>query len=99
MIMFHYHEGSSVREGKIKLLHPHIPIEADIEADGWNFHIITGEHRDGRYICIPNWDTGSELAYLTDTFWNRERLSSHTKLGKANSDIIAAALAELSRSI
>ena len=47
-------------------------------------------------ICIPNWNIGSELAGLDDTFWNSERLSNYTKLDELNSYIIATALAELS---
>ena len=57
---------------------------------------LVGKHNSGYYICIPNWNIGSELAGLDDTFWNSERLSNYTKLDELNSYIIATALAELS---
>ena len=96
MIQFNYQSGHSIQTGNMKIISSSLPIEADIEANGWNFHTIVGKHRDGLYICIPNWSIGSELAGLDDTFWNSERLSNYTKLGKLNSGIIASALAELS---
>jgi len=99
MIQFKYHSGSSVKNGTIKIISSSFPIEADIEANGWNFHIIAGKHANGNYICIPNWSIGSELAGFEDTFWNSERLANYTTLGKLNSSIIATALAELSHVI
>ena len=96
MIQFKYKNGSSVKNGTIKIISSSFPIEADIEADGCNFHVIIGKHANGNYICIPNWSIGSELAGFEDTFWNSERLSNYTSLGKLNSSIIATALAELS---
>lgn len=99
MIPFQYQNGRSIKTGKIKIISSSFPIEADIEANGWNFHIIVGKHESGNYICIPNWSIGSELAALEDTFWNSERLSNYTKLGELNSSIVATALAELSHII
>lgn len=96
MIHFKYQDGDHVKNGQITIIHASFPIEADIHANGWNFHIIVGKHRDGKYICIPNWSIGSELAGLDDTFWNSERLNNCTRLDESNSNIIAAALAELS---
>ena len=96
MIHFKYQNGDHVKNGQITIIHASFPIEADIHADGWSFHIIVGKHRDGNYICIPNWSIGSELAGLDDTFWNSERLKNCTSLNESNSNIIAAALAELS---
>lgn len=96
MIHFKYQNGDHVKNGQITIIHASFPIEADIHANGWNFHIIVGKHRDGKYICIPNWSIGSELAGLDDTFWNSERLNNCTRLDESNSNIIAAALAELS---
>ena len=87
---------SSIKAGKIKIISSSFPVEVDIEANGWNFHVIVGKHNSGYYICIPNWNIGSELAGLDDTFWNSERLSNYTKLDELNSYIIATALAELS---
>ena len=50
-------------------------IEAGITGRGSYFHVITGPHSDGNYICIPNYNIGSELASYDDLFWNKERLS------------------------
>lgn len=96
MIHFKYQNGDHIKNGQITIIHASFPIEADIHADGWNFHIIVGKHKDGNYICIPNWNIGSELAGLDDAFWNSERLRNYTGLDETNSNIIAAALAELS---
>ena len=95
MIPFSYRSGDSVKSGKIKVISSVLPIEADIDANGWNFHIIVGKHSTGNYICIPNWSIGSELASLGDVFWNRERLASYTSLSMENASLIATALAEL----
>ena len=93
MIPFEYQSEDGIsKTGRIELWSTDLPLEASIQANGWDFHVIIGEHSFGRYICIPNWDAGSELASLDDYFWNRERLSSHTKLGKTNAMIIATAL-------
>lgn len=97
MIHFKYQIGNSVKTGQISIIHDSFPIEADIHANGWSFRIIVGKHKDGNYICIPNWNIGSELSGLDDTFWNIERLKNYTTLDEPNSRIIAAALAELSR--
>ncbi len=99
MLKFKYKDGSSVNEGKITVLSSSFPIEADIEANGFTFHVVVGKYVKGHYICIPNWNIGSELAALDDRFWNNERLVRHTKLDKLNSYIIATALVELSKLI
>ena len=96
MIHFKYQNGDHIKNGQITIIHASFPIEADIHANGWNFHIIVGKHKDGNYICIPNWNIGSELADLDDAFWNSERLRNYTGLDETNSNIIAAALAKLS---
>ena len=71
------------------------PMEADIEINGWTFHVIVGTQWYGNYICIPNWSVGSELANLDDEFWNYERLCEYTPLKKDNAKAIARALAEI----
>ena len=95
MITFTYRDSNN-REctGEICILADYDPIEMDIEANGWNFHTIVGTHRDGNYICIPNWSIGSELARLTDVFWNEERLRNNTALHPDNAKAIARAIAE-----
>lgn len=99
MVIFKYQDSDTIKTGKIKLISSGFPIEADIEANGWNFHVIIGKHINGNYICIPNWNVGSELAGLEDTFWNRERLINYTSLNETNSIIIASALAKLSHTL
>lgn len=37
-------------------------------------HFFLGKHAYGKYLCIPNWGIGTEMASLSDCFWNRERL-------------------------
>lgn len=96
MVQFKYQNGNSVKSGQITIIHASFPIEADIHANGWSFHIIVGKHKNGNYICIPNWSIGSELTSLTDTFWNSERLKNYTSLNELNSNIIAAALEKIS---
>lgn len=49
--------------------------EAEIEGRGTYFHILTGQHKYGDYLCIPNHDVGCERSKLSDFFWNRERIS------------------------
>ena len=99
MIPFKYQNGTSIKTGEIKIISPSFPIEVEVEAEDWSFHVIVGKHTGGNYICIPNWSVGSELSGLGDTFWNKERLSNYTGLGELNSGIIAAALAELKHNI
>lgn len=99
MIHFTYQSGHTTKSGNIKVISSSFPIEVDIEANGWNFHVIAGKHISGNYICIPNWNVGSELVSLGDIFWNRERLAKYTKLSEENSNIIATALAELSKKL
>lgn len=49
--------------------------EAEFQGRGTYFHIITGRHKYGNYLCIPNHDVGCELSDLADLFWNTERIS------------------------
>lgn len=72
------------------------PYEVEVSARGSYFHLLVGHHAYGNYICIPNWDIGTELSSLSDSFWNLERLSS-TKLKKVDACSVAYALAELSK--
>lgn len=74
------------------------PIEVEVTARGSYFHLVVGHHAYGNYICIPNWDIGTELSSLSDSFWNQERLSG-TKLKKVDACSIAYALLELSKHI
>ena len=46
----------------------------------------------GNYLCIPNWDVGTELSSLTDLFWNEERLRHYSRMKKADACTIVSAL-------
>ena len=72
------------------------PYEVEVSARGSYFHLLVGRHAYGNYICIPNWDIGTELASLSDSFWNLERLST-TKLKKVDACSVAYALLEVSK--
>ena len=87
-------KGCSPRRwiGTLKLIKIGNPCEAEVSARGSRFHLIAGKHAYGNYICIPNWDIGTELAVLTDNFWNEERLRNHSKLKKADICTVVAAL-------
>lgn len=37
------------------------PYEVEVSARGSYFHLLIGHHAYGNYICIPNWDVGTEL--------------------------------------
>lgn len=71
------------------------PYEVEINARGSWFHVLIGHHRYGRFICIPNWNVGTEMAPYEDVFWNRERLEQNTKLSKVDASSVACALAAL----
>ena len=75
------------------------PYEAKVSARGSSFHMVVGAYRHGNYICIPNWNIGSELAALTDQFWNYERLTCNTDLSETDASTIVYALSELNKLI
>jgi hypothetical protein len=64
----------------------------EISARGSRFHLIIGKHAYGNYLCIPNWNVGTELSSLTDIFWNEERLRNHSKLTKVDTRTVVTAL-------
>ena len=86
-------------EGQIKLLQKGSPYEAEVTARGCSFHILFGAHAYGNYLCIPNWNVGSELASLTDLFWKTVRPIPYAKLSKVDACSVASALMELSNYI
>ena len=71
----------------------------EVTARGSSFHLIVGHHKYGKYICIPNWNIGTELASLSDRFWNYERLTRYTEMEGVDAYSIVSALAELSKII
>lgn len=72
-------------------------IEAEIEGHGSSMYVIIGEYEYGRYLCIPTWQVGSELAGLTDVFWNREQLER--QIGTIDAITIAEALKVISNEL
>ena len=70
--------------------------KAVISAEGSQFHIIFGSHKNGSFLCIPGWHTGCELSCMDDVFWNHESiLGSDERFGYENATAIAYALKEL----
>jgi hypothetical protein len=78
--------------GTLDILKTGNPCEVEIYARGSRFHLITGKHAYGNYLCIPNWNVGTELASLTDIFWNEERLRNYSKLKKVDAYTVVTAL-------
>ena len=95
MITFHYIDTHGKNcTGEISILYDGDPLEIEVEANGWTFHVIAGtEFYGNRFLCIPNWDIGSGLARINDEFWNEERLLGHTTLHPDNVRAIVKALA------
>ena len=59
----------------------------------WNgnyYHVIYGEHENGGFFSIPNWNAGGELATFDDIFWNTESISKSLKSKKAAKAIAQA---------
>jgi hypothetical protein len=86
-------------EGTIRLLKLTDPYEMAVTARGSSFYLIVGQHQYGRYICIPDWNIGTELASLTDCFWNYERLTAYTSLEKVDAYSVVSALVALNELI
>lgn len=86
--------------GHIKLLCDSSPYELEVTARHSYFHILCGRHAYGNYICIPNWNIGTELAGLSDSFWNLERLTTYyPKLSPVDATSIVCALKKLNEYI
>lgn len=84
-------------KGHINLLKTTDPYELEVTARYSSFHILCGKHKYGNYICIPNWNIGTELARLSDSFWNLERLTAYyPELSQVDAISIVAALVKLS---
>lgn len=74
----HGSKGMKPREwkGEINIVSLKEPYEVEINARGSRFHLIIGKHAYGNFMCLPNWNIGSEMAAMQDNFWNWERLKS-----------------------
>lgn len=79
-------------DGTLEIIKSGNPCEAEVCAGGSLFHLIVGKHAYGNYICIPNWNIGTELAALSDTFWNEERLRNYGRMRKVDACTIVTAL-------
>ncbi len=55
---------------------------------------VVGKYMSGQYICIPDIDVGCPLSRMSDTFWNKERLSGHMQ--ETDAVTVAYALKALS---
>ncbi len=70
-------------------------IEMDVSGKGSSMHVIIGESKCGKYLCIPGWGIGSPLSELTDSFWNREQLER--QIGRADAITLSEALKAVSK--
>lgn len=50
--------------------------ELSIDWNGHNFLVIIGEHINGWYIAIPNWNVCTEAGFPTNNFYNGEKLAN-----------------------
>ncbi len=55
---------------------------------------VIGKYMSGQYICIPDIDVGCPLSRMSDTFWNKERLSAH--MGEVDAITVTYGLKALS---
>lgn len=82
-------------EGTLRILRNREFCEAEVEARGSHFHLIVGRHSYGNFVCIPNWDIGTEISDPEDIFWNTERLQNSTPLKKVDACSVASALDQI----
>jgi hypothetical protein len=64
-------------KGHISLISKTDPYEMEVTARDSSFHIICGKHEYGHFLCIPNWNIGTEIASFDDCFWNLERIETY----------------------
>ena len=69
--------------------------EAELTGRGSYFHVMTGPHKGGSFLCIPNWNVGCELSALNDVFWNREQVSPF--MGAVDAETVVLGLATLKK--
>ena len=68
-------------------------VEASMTGRGSYVHVITGPQINGNYICITNYNNGSELASYKDLLWNKEQL--HRSMGIIDATTVATGLTYL----
>ena len=59
------------------IFHTPYMCEAVAEGRSTTFHFVVGYQMYGCFLCVPSHDFGCELAALSDTFWNQERISAY----------------------
>ena len=97
-ILFYTQKPGSVSELSGKIIPVSLseqPYEMILEIDGYSYHMIFGRQTNGWFICVPNWDIGTELSYPTDTFWNYERMC-RAGIKKKDAYFLSTALYEVS---
>ena len=57
--------------------------EISVDWDGNNYLVIYGRHMNGWFIAIPNWQTSTEAAHPSDSFYNMEKLTRALKSNEA----------------
>ncbi|MDL2300977.1 hypothetical protein LJC58_01335 [Lachnospiraceae bacterium OttesenSCG-928-D06] len=72
-------------------------IEGVILGRGSSMYIIIGEYEYGNFLCIPNRQVGSELACLSDIYWNQEHLA--LQIGRVDAITVAEALKRISKEL
>lgn len=60
----------------------HEPYDAVLNDGGNSFHLIFGKQINGRFLCIPNYSIGCELAAYDDIRWNEESLSEAAEFSR-----------------
>lgn len=66
--------------------------ELSIDYNGFNYLIIIGEHINGWFIAIPNWNVCTEAGNPIDNYYNSEKLTNalnDLNAGVALADCIA----------
>ena len=83
----------------INPIHAHVQTyEADYSTNGNCYHLIFGRQINEWFLCIPNHQSGVELAHPSDQFWNQESLE-HAGIPKPEATAISCILKELSKYI
>lgn len=83
----------------INPIHAHVQTyEADYSTNGNCYHLIFGRQINEWFLCIPNHQSGVELAHPSDQFWNQESLE-HAGIQKHEATAISCILKELSKYI
>lgn len=76
------------------------PYEMTLIAQGYSFHLIFGSQINGRFLCIPDWQFGCELAQLSDKSWNLNSiLEKDSRLDYEDATAITWALDMVSKMI